>query len=125
MDCSLQAPLCMGFSRQEYWSGLPFPSPGDLPDPGIEPQFPTLQADLYCPSHQGSPVFVRKYSNVTLLLVPVQPSKQHHLLKRIFCFANSRLLCHRLTTVWWIYFWFIYPVSLISTFVFCSSTILF
>ena len=31
------APLSMGFSRQEYWSGLPFPSPGDLPDPGIEP----------------------------------------------------------------------------------------
>ena len=33
-----QAPLSMGFSRQEYWSGLPFPSPGDLPDPGIEPR---------------------------------------------------------------------------------------
>ena len=32
-----QAPLSMGFSRQEYWSGLPFPSPGDLPDPGVEP----------------------------------------------------------------------------------------
>ena len=40
-----QAPLFMGFSRQEYWSGLPFPSPGDLPDPGIEPRSPTLQAD--------------------------------------------------------------------------------
>ena len=40
-----QAPLSMEFSRQEYWSGLPFPSPGDLPDPGIEPGFPTLQAD--------------------------------------------------------------------------------
>ena len=37
-----QAPLSMGFSRQEYWSGLPFPSPGDLPDPGIEPESPTL-----------------------------------------------------------------------------------
>ena len=35
----------MGFSRQEYWSGLPFPSPGDLPDPGIEPRPPALQAD--------------------------------------------------------------------------------
>ena len=35
----------MGFSRQECWSGLPFPSPGDLPDPGIEPGSPTLQAD--------------------------------------------------------------------------------
>ena len=40
-----QAPLSMGFSRQEYWSGLPFPSPGDLPDPGIKPSSPALQAD--------------------------------------------------------------------------------
>ena len=40
-----QAPLSMGFSRQEYWSGLPFSSPGDLPEPGIEPRSPTLQAD--------------------------------------------------------------------------------
>ena len=40
-----QAPLSMGFPRQEYWSWLPFPSPGNLPDPGIEPRSPTLQAD--------------------------------------------------------------------------------
>ena len=40
-----QAPLSMGFSRQEYWSGLPFPSPGDLPNPGIKPGSPALQAD--------------------------------------------------------------------------------
>ena len=45
MDCSHKAPLSMGFSRQEYWNGLPFSSPGDLPDPGIELRFPTLQAD--------------------------------------------------------------------------------
>ena len=41
------APLSMEFSRQEYWSGLLFPSPGDLPDPGIEPVFPALQADSW------------------------------------------------------------------------------
>ena len=40
-----QAPPSMGFSRQEYWSGLPFPSPGDLPNSGIEPRSPALQAD--------------------------------------------------------------------------------
>ena len=40
-----QVPPSVGFSRQEYWSGLPFPSPGDLPNPGIEPGFPALQAD--------------------------------------------------------------------------------
>jgi len=42
-----QAPLSMEFSRQEYWSGLPFPSPGDLPDPGIKPGSPALQVDSY------------------------------------------------------------------------------
>ena len=41
-----QASLSIGFSRQEYWSGLPFPSPGDLSDPGIKPRFPALQADF-------------------------------------------------------------------------------
>ena len=40
-----QAPLSMGFSRQKYWSGLPFPSPGNLPNPGIKPRSPALQAD--------------------------------------------------------------------------------
>ena len=52
-----QAPLSMGFSRQEYWSGLPFPPPEDLPDPGIErsnPGLPHCRQMLYCLSHQGS-----------------------------------------------------------------------
>ena len=44
---ALQVPLSMGFSRQEDWSGLPFPSPGNLPDPGIEPGYPALQADPF------------------------------------------------------------------------------
>ena len=50
-----QAPLSMGFSRQEYWSGLPFPSPGNLPYPGIEPGSPVLQADSLLTELQGSP----------------------------------------------------------------------
>ena len=44
-----QAPLSMVFSRQEYWTGLPFPSPGDLPDPGVKHGSPALQADS-CPT---------------------------------------------------------------------------
>ena len=47
-----QALLSMGFSCQEYWSGLPFPSPGDLPNPGIEPGSPSLQEVLYPLSHE-------------------------------------------------------------------------
>ena len=49
-----QALPSMGFSRQEYWSGLPFPSPGDLPDPGIEPRSPTLQADALTSEPPGN-----------------------------------------------------------------------
>ena len=52
-----QAPLSMAFSREEYWSGLPFPSPGDLPNPGIEPRSPALQADSLQLSYKGSPKF--------------------------------------------------------------------
>ena len=44
-NCSCRTPLSMGFSRQECWSGLPFPSPGNLPNPGIKPSSPALQAD--------------------------------------------------------------------------------
>ena len=50
-----QAPLSMGFSRQEYWSGLPFPSPGDLPNPGIEPESSALQTDDLPSELPGSP----------------------------------------------------------------------
>ena len=54
-----QAPPSMGFSRQEYWSGLPFPSPGDLPNPGIKPRSPALQADALTSQPPGKPFWVR------------------------------------------------------------------
>ena len=49
-----QAPLSMESSRQEYWCGLPFPSPGDVPDPGIEPASPEMSGRFLPLSHQGS-----------------------------------------------------------------------
>ena len=52
-----QAPPSLGFSRQEYWSGVPFPSPGDLPYPGIEPGSPALQTDALPPEPPGKPDF--------------------------------------------------------------------
>ena len=55
LDCSHQASQSMEFSRQEYWSGLPFPSPGDLPDPGIEPGSPALEADVLTSKPPGKP----------------------------------------------------------------------
>ena len=59
MDCS-QASPSMGFSMQEYWSGLPFPSPGDLPDPGIEPRSPTSEAGTLTSEPPGKPIYTLK-----------------------------------------------------------------
>ena len=53
-----QAPPSMGFSRQEYWSGLPFPSPGNLPNPGIKPGYPAFQADALTSEPPGKPVCI-------------------------------------------------------------------
>ena len=55
MDCSLPGSSVHGIFRQEYWSGLPFPSPGDLPNPGTEPGSPTLQADALPSEPPGNP----------------------------------------------------------------------
>ena len=55
MTVTLQAPLSMGFSRQEYKNGLPFPSPGDLPHPGIKSESPVLQVDSLPPESPGKP----------------------------------------------------------------------
>ena len=52
-----QAPLSMGFPRQEYWSGLPFPSPGDLPEPGIKPVSPALTGGFFTTEPLGKPLF--------------------------------------------------------------------
>ena len=52
---AFQAPLSMGFSREEYWDGLPFPFLGDIPNPGIEPGSPALQADSLLPEPPGKP----------------------------------------------------------------------
>ena len=56
-----QAPLSMGFPRQEYWSGLPFPSPGDLPNPGIKPGSPALRADALPSEPPGKPDLAMGY----------------------------------------------------------------
>ena len=57
-----QAPLSMGFSRQESWSGLPFPSPGDLSNPGIKPGSPALQADSLLSEPPGKPKVAKAVS---------------------------------------------------------------
>ena len=58
-----QAPLFMGFPRQEYWNGLPFPSPGDLPNSGIEPRSPALQTDTLPSEAPGKPYTAKETKN--------------------------------------------------------------
>ena len=65
-----QTPLSMGFSRQEYWSGLPFPSSGDLPDPGIEPQCPALQADSLLTELPEKSIYIYVYISESLSSIP-------------------------------------------------------
>ena len=67
-----QAPPSMAFSRQEYWSGLPFPSPGDLADPGIEPGSPALQADALPSEPPGKfHIYVYIYVCVYIYLIRI------------------------------------------------------
>ena len=56
------APLFMGFSRQEYWSGLPYPPPGDLPDPGIKPVSPALADGFFTTEPPGKPIISESLS---------------------------------------------------------------
>ena len=64
-----QAPLSIGFSRQEYWSGLPFTSPGDLPDPGIEPGSPALQAYSLLTEPPGKTLTTGQPGNTLIIFI--------------------------------------------------------
>ena len=72
---ALQTPLSMGFSRQEYWSGLPFPSPGDLPNPGIKPQSPALQTGALPSEPPGKPWWLANLAN--------QPTTNHRQIRKL------------------------------------------
>ena len=69
LDCSHQAPLSMGFPRQKYWSGLPFPSPGILPDPGAETTSLALQTESLPLGHLGSLCWLHTHLQLLCLLI--------------------------------------------------------
>ena len=71
-----QAPLYMIFPRQEYWGGLPFPSPGDIPNSGMEPRSPALQANSLPTEPPGKTFFYGKYFKITNNLLPHCPNCQ-------------------------------------------------
>ena len=124
-----QTPPSMGFSRQEYWSELPFPSPGDLPNPGIEPQSSALQAvyqlsfkesspegqasNLVCTSRSlPEPSLGIKTAGATFTIsLCLAPASWYHL---YIYFFNSRAFIFLL--------FFLFPVDMISTLCLCLST---
>ena len=96
-----EAPLSMGFSRQEYWSGLPFPSPGDLPDPDIEPGSPALQADALPSEPPTQEIDCYKVTvSTTVVLVPcLEPFSAlsaHRLIQASQHTPEAGLLLHHL-----------------------------
>ena len=76
-----QASMSMGFPKQEYWSGLPFPSPGDLTDPGIEPTTPALAGEFFLLSHQGNAL-------IWYLLSDLITTDYGSIFKIKFCFCH-------------------------------------
>ena len=94
-----QAPLSMGFSRQEYWSGLPFPSPGDLPNPGTEPWSPAWQADALSSEPPGN-------SSSTSFKIFYIQLFQHCFPKNFSLIIKLPLhLCQKSNSHTWVHFW--------------------
>ena len=86
----------MGFSRQEYWSEEPFPSPGDLPDPGIEPRSPALRADPLQSEPRGKPTLTRVYVTEHCFRMLLESKQCHSWLKTL---EKKTFSCPR-KTVW-------------------------
>ena len=111
-----QAPLSMGFCRQGYWSGLAFPSPGELPDPGIEPESPALAGGFFTTEQPGKPVFENRIfiilcydMGVTVKMLGATESFSNHFLE---IYPKVTELKHELHIFWMNYIFLskkIYP----------------
>ena len=112
--CGHQAPPSMGFSRQEYWSGLPFPSPGNILRPGIKPTSPAMAGDSLPLSHLGSPrlatltpfwfSFHAGKCQTQTMETQCLPAKSSRLVVKIICKCkqkqNCREFCEWLISMW-------------------------
>ena len=93
---ALQAPLFMGFSRQEYWSELPFPSPEHLPNPGIKHGYPVLQTDSLLTELSGKLSILLMLSQIQLSILSIPCFRDCGAETKHFCFALSKLLNERI-----------------------------
>ena len=89
----------MGFPRQEYWSGLPFPSPGDLPNPGVEPGFPALQADSLPTELQDKP---NRKAMLKILQARLQQYMNWELPDVKAGFKKGKGTTDQIANIWWI-----------------------
>ena len=89
-----QAPLSMGFSKQEYWSRLPCPPPGHLPDPGIEPRSPPLQMDSLTAEPPGKPLDLRLTLNIVSSRDPWLDSTSSRLSASLYACCNALAKWH-------------------------------
>ena len=89
-----QVPLSMEFSRQEYWSGLPFPSPGDLPNPEMKPASPALLADFLTLSHLGNPIYIIWFRHISLegMMLKLKLRYFGHLMWRVDSLEKTLML---------------------------------
>ena len=99
-----QAPLSMGFSRQEYWSGLPFPPPGELPDPRIKPSCPASAADSLAVNHQGSPFLISYPSLMFIIFL--------HISLFIICLSPPWCKAQEQFLFFCFIFWLLHPLAL-------------
>ena len=83
-----QDPPSMGFFRQEYWSGLPFPSPGDIPDPRIKPRSPALEADALPSEPPGQSNCLRREHRSWCILLPYTNSSSYRIFTKWMLYCN-------------------------------------
>ena len=108
-----QAPLSLEFSRQEYWNGLPFPSPGHLPNPGIKPGSPSLQADVLRSEPPGNPYIYTILPNREIYILFLFP----HLSPSTQILFKISLTCLLVSCVF-ILFFLCFPLSFFFIFYF-------
>ena len=118
MDCTPPGSSIHGFSRQEYWSGLPFPSPGDLPNPEIKPRSSTMQADSLPTELPGKPIRPGNSvpRNIFQRIKNTRPHKKLYMNVHSSISHNSQNETVQMSTNWWINEQIVYPYNGI----FCS-----
>ena len=102
MDCSTPGSLSMEFSRQEYWSGLPCPLPGDLPNPGIEPRSPTLQEALG--DYETSVLFWKSVISTGLIYLWLWTHIFHNIIMLVFHHVIMSFQTNQTDPSWFLFF---------------------